>query len=73
VVEEGVDVVTAEDTPVEVGQVWRAKRESYRTVTITYVYESGQLGVRRNTSRRTQSISPTTLRKGYRLDERSKS
>lgn len=57
-----------EETPIEVGQTWRAKRDRHRLVTITYVYSDGDLGVRRNTSRRTQAISPRTLRRDYRLD-----
>lgn len=53
---------------VEVGQVWRSKRENWRTVTITKVYPGGGFDARRNSSRRTQAISPATLRKDYRLD-----
>lgn len=57
-------------TEPEVGQVWRSKRNRRRTVTLTSRYEeSGDFGVRRNTSRRTQSISAATLRKDYRLDD----
>ena len=54
-----------EETTVEIGQEWRAKRDRHRRVKITFVYETGALGVRRNTSRRTQSISRKTLLRDY--------
>lgn len=63
---------------VKVGQVWRDKRESWRTVEIIRVHEPdlaaygrmrrrGYVEVTRNTSSRTQSILLSTLRAKYRL------
>jgi hypothetical protein len=60
------------DPPViKIGNVWQHKREPWRRVMITYIYESGDLAVDRNTSRRGQSIKPETLRASYRLTDRS--
>lgn len=53
-----------------VGQVWRHKRETWRTVTIRSLRGDewgGGAFVDRNTSRRKQAISEKTLRRDYRL------
>lgn len=57
-----------------VGQVWRHKGSSWRTVEITHLSDGDEwrdgvvrVYVIRNTSRRRQPISETTLRKEYVL------
>lgn len=52
-------------------QTWRHKRERWRTVFIRDVYADGlnvpRVDVRRNTSRRRQSIKVATLLREYEL------
>lgn len=73
--------VSGEMVYVVAGQVWRDKRESWRTVEITDVFDrpiydrrGEQVGVdryvsvRRNTSRRKQAIKVDTLYAKYRRD-----
>lgn len=58
------------DSVLAVGQVWRHKRETWRTVTLTELREEkwgGGAFVTRNTSRRTSAIGELTLRRDYRL------
>jgi hypothetical protein len=63
---------------IEVGQVWAARRDRHRLVTITHVVghhwfdvpedpEERSYAVHRNTSRRSQPISAKTLRRDYHL------
>lgn len=65
---------TEAKTTIERGQRWRHKREAWRFVRITSVstgehWRDGiaRFYVIRNTSRRTQAIKETTLRREYEL------
>lgn len=62
----GGSVSIAPAPNVVLGAIWRSRRrgESHRRVRIQWVEEE-RVGVWRNTSRRTQSISVATLLKDY--------